>query len=140
MSDTPDGPARDDMRKHLDFIQGAITRLAGNSFVIKGWALTVSAAIYSFAANDRDWRVALIGVLPGAVFWGLDAYYLRRERQFRELYDDARCGRVDLYVMDPRPYEARVPVPEVLWSTTLKVFYGVIVAFGPLLALSLVLG
>jgi len=37
----------DDKRKHVEFIQAAIARMAGNSFVIKGWSLTIAAADFS---------------------------------------------------------------------------------------------
>ncbi len=63
--------------KHLEFIQAVIARLAGNSFLIKGWALTVTGAFYGFAVHGSDWRLAALGLLPALTFWGLDGYFLR---------------------------------------------------------------
>jgi hypothetical protein len=54
--------AEDDHRKHLEFIQGVVTRLANNQFLIKGWSLTVAAALYGFAATHRAWQLALVGI------------------------------------------------------------------------------
>lgn len=78
--------AEDDHRKHLEFIQGVVTRLANNQFLIKGWSLTVAAAVYGYAATHRAWAVALIGIVVSAGFWALDAYFLRQERLFRFLW------------------------------------------------------
>ena len=33
--------------KHLEFIQGVVNRLGGNSFLLKGWSMTVLAAVLS---------------------------------------------------------------------------------------------
>ena len=76
--------------KHLEFIQAVITRLANDSFLMKGWALTVAGAFYGFAVKGTSWQVAAIGLMPVLVFWGLDAYFLRQERLFRGLYDQVR--------------------------------------------------
>ena len=40
--------------KHLEFIQSVITRMATNSFLAKGWALTVAGALYGFAVNHLN--------------------------------------------------------------------------------------
>ncbi len=78
----------DDRRKHLEFVQAAVSRQAGNSFLVKGWALTVTAAAYGFAATQREPLVALVGLAAAAGFWYLDALYLRQERLYRDLYED----------------------------------------------------
>jgi hypothetical protein len=74
--------------KHLEFIQAIITRLAGNSFLLKGWTVTLAAALFALSANDTNPSFALIALFPALAFWGLDAYYLRQERLFRKLYED----------------------------------------------------
>jgi hypothetical protein len=61
-----------------------------DSFLMKGWALTVAGAFYGFAVKGTAWQVAAIGLMPVVVFWGLDAYFLRQERLFRGLYDQVR--------------------------------------------------
>jgi hypothetical protein len=63
--------------KHLEFVQAVIARQASNSFLLKGWALTVAAAFFGFVATQLHWEVALVALLPVIVFWFLDAYYLR---------------------------------------------------------------
>jgi hypothetical protein len=76
----------DDDRKHLDIVQGIIGRLAGNQFLIKGWTLTVGAAIFGYSALHRQPLVAMLGVAAASGFWALDAYFLRQERLFRHLW------------------------------------------------------
>src|SRR5215218_5331404 len=96
--------------KHLEFIQAVIARQANNSFLVKGWALTVAAAFYAFAANKLNWRIALVGLLPAFTFWGLDAYFLRQERFFRCLFDAVRNSEneVDSFCMNPMEHPHNV--------------------------------
>ena len=79
--------------KHLEMIQGIINRMAGNSFMLNGWAVTLVAGIYALASKDADKIYYLITYVPIVIFWGLDAYYLRQERLYRKLYDKVRKQR-----------------------------------------------
>lgn len=40
--------------KHLDLIQGIINRMASNSFMLKGWAVTLMVGIFALASKDTD--------------------------------------------------------------------------------------
>ncbi|MBB4963143.1 hypothetical protein [Saccharothrix violaceirubra] len=114
--------------KHLEFIQGVITRVANSSFLIKGWTLTVTAALLGFAAQGSSRRLTLIGLVAVVGFWVLDAFYLRQERLYRKLYDDVRRDLdFERFSMDVRPYRKAVPLWRVLFSRTLLVFYGALV-------------
>lgn len=79
--------------KHLELVQAVIGRLGNDSFLLKGWAVTVSGAFFGFAVNAKSWELALASVLPTLAFWGLDAYFLRNERLFRQLYEHVRRDR-----------------------------------------------
>lgn len=72
--------------KHLDLIQGIINRMASNSFMLKGWAVTLMVGIFALASKDTDKRYFFIAYIPLIVFWGLDAFYLQQERLYRSLY------------------------------------------------------
>jgi len=74
--------------KHLEFIQAVITRMNTNSFHIKGWTITIVAAFLAVFASTNNELFILVSLLPVAVFWILDAYYLMQERKFRGLYND----------------------------------------------------
>lgn len=120
--------------KHLEFIQAVIARLAGNSFLAKGWAMTVATAIYGFAASRLSPAIAAIGMVPVAAFWLLDAYFLRHERLYRFLYDDVRQPDADVepLSMDTQPYngEKWASWRNVTFSITLAVFYGMLLGVG----------
>ncbi|GFJ94387.1 hypothetical protein [Phytohabitans rumicis] len=73
--------------RHLDHIQGIITRLAQNSFTVRGWSVSlVSVVLAVLSTQDSSAGLAPIALVPALVFWGLDAYYLRGERLYRQLY------------------------------------------------------
>jgi len=73
--------------KHLEFIQAAIARMATNSFLFKGWTVTVAAGLSAFAAVDRRAAVLTIAIVTTLMFWGLDGYYLWLERGFVKLHE-----------------------------------------------------
>lgn len=130
MSQAPD---RSDLHKHLDFIQNVIARLANNSFLMKGWTLTVSGAFFGLAARDSSPGVAAVGLLPAAVFWGLDAYYLRQERLFRRFYDlvSRASGEVDTFSMNALVVREEVHSwLRTLFSRTIFPFHGSIILVG----------
>jgi hypothetical protein len=72
--------------KHLEFIEAVISRMSTNSFLFKGWAITIAAALSGFAAVESKWGLLLIAVVSTLMFWALDGYYLWLERCFVKLY------------------------------------------------------
>ena len=74
--------------KHLEFIQNIINRMNSNSFMIKGWMITILSAILALHANKPNSILPFIAIISTSLFWGLDAYYLQQERKFRCLYHD----------------------------------------------------
>ena len=72
--------------RHLEMIQGVINRMASNSFMLKGWAVTLVAGIFALAGKDTDKMYFLVAYIPIIIFWGLDSYYLLQERLYRALY------------------------------------------------------
>jgi hypothetical protein len=116
-----------DHHKHMDYIQSVISRLANNSFVMKGWALTLSSTLLGFAASQSLTTLALAAVIPAVVFWLLDTYYLRQERAFREMFKDVAAKRVGNFEIKPTPYAKNQPWLNVGFSISLSVFYGAII-------------
>ena len=97
----------DAKHKHLEFIQGAIDRLASDSFRIKGWSVVLVAALLILFSWKGSTRFApLASLVPVLAFWGLDGYFLWQERLFRALYDHVRRldeGDID-YAMNVGPF------------------------------------
>jgi len=80
------GKTMEEKLKHLEFIQNVIARMNSNSFLLKGWCITLVAALIALSAKDSDKTYLLIGFLPLPAFWVLDAFYISKERQYRQLY------------------------------------------------------
>lgn len=76
--------------KHLEFIQLVITRMNINSFLLRGWSVTLVAALFAFAAKDTNIDYVLITYISTPLFWLLDGYYLSQERKYRDLYNIIR--------------------------------------------------
>ena len=77
----------------LDHYQGVITRLAGNSSSLKGWAVSVAMALVGFGAKDGPRSLALLAAVPILIFWLLDSYYLAAERAYRAKYNAAAASQ-----------------------------------------------
>lgn len=101
--------------KHLEIIQGVINRLANNSFLIKGWMITVSLAGFSLFMNQKETPLLVIILFIVILFWLLDAYYLRQERLFRKLYSKCVEGNtIKSFDMDVSKYNKKIP--SLLWT------------------------
>lgn len=76
--------------RHLEMIQAIINRMANNSFMLKGWSVTLVAGIFTLSSKDADKLYFLVAYIPVFAFWGLDSFYLLQERLYRSLYDKVR--------------------------------------------------
>jgi hypothetical protein len=108
--------------QYLQFIQDVITRHNTNSFKIKELTITIIAAIFGiYIVNKKMPELILISYFTTFFLWLLDSQYLKQERQFRKLYDDAILDKTAIYSMDIRPY--KVSFKEILFSKTMRTFY-----------------
>lgn len=112
--------------KHLEFVQSVINRMASNSFLIKGWVITLVAALFALSAKDSDITYILISYLPVPAFWILDGYYLWQERLFRALYNDIRIkdeSQIDFSMNTKEFIKGKNTWLWSIFSVTLNVFY-----------------
>jgi hypothetical protein len=118
------------MLKEIDIIQDIIKRMASNSFMLKGW--TVTLVVVTLLLRGTEYQV-LIAFIPLLVFWVLDAYFLWQEKMYRTLYEWVINNRLntDEYLLDmnaQKRFEDKVDsIPNIMRSTTLLLFYGSIV-------------
>jgi hypothetical protein len=86
---------------------------------MKGWTVTLVAALFALAAKDANCKFAIVAILPALCFWGLDAYYLRQERLFRLLYNESfvQDSKVPVYSMNTNECAGSVDS----WSKTMFV-------------------
>ena len=117
--------APEDRRKHLEFIQNVIARLAQSSFLIKGWATTVLSGLFWLLLERKacSLRQALVPLAPAIIFWLLDGYYLAQERRFRDLFTKVAKGLVEEpFAMSPPPMGWR-DYTKALFSRTVVPLY-----------------
>ena len=115
------------MLKEINIIQDIIKRMAFNSFMIKGWTITL--VVVTLLLKGTEKYQVCIAFIPLLVFWFLDAYFLRQERMYRILYDWVINNRLKteeyLFDMKTRRFENEVQsVPRIMFSITLGWFYG----------------
>lgn len=127
--------------KHLEMLQNVITRMASNSFLVKGWSITLLSAVLVLTVGGKASIVGPISLIPVVTFWLLDAFFLRQERLFRKLYDRYRREPLDRptdFSMDTSVIADRVGTwSRVMVSTTLLIFYGsLLVLIGTVLFVS----
>jgi hypothetical protein len=126
--------------KHLEMIQGIINRLANNSFLLKGWTVTIVAGLLALSIATRE-KIALICIafIPIVVFWILDGYFLWQERLFREVYKHVSQKEESQIDFDMNPTDfirGRNRWILTIFSNTLIIFYlsllatmGIVIAF-----------
>jgi len=116
--------------KHLEMLQTIIQRMAGNSFMLKGWSVILVSALFALAVDASKSRLVFLAYLPAFVFWLLDGYFLYQERMFRKLYDKVRETSEDAidFSMNTAPVAGQVASwLRVMFSRTLFLFHGAII-------------
>ncbi|MBI3259465.1 MAG: hypothetical protein HYZ54_08345 [Ignavibacteriae bacterium] len=115
------------MEKHLEFTLGVINRMAQNSFLIKGWTITLVSALFALAAKDADHRFIIIAYFPTVFFWILDSYYLYQERLFRKVYDYVRKQKETDFSLSTKDFDNGISDwISAAFSKTIVLFYGII--------------
>ena len=99
MTKNPDKRFTEDVRLHLSFIENVIGRMNSNAFSMKGWMIAIVSALCAiYASNTKNpdgFIFFIIAIIAVIIFWCLDAYYLRMERQFRSLYKKIKNNPVE---------------------------------------------
>ncbi|OLB81480.1 MAG: hypothetical protein AUI14_03125 [Actinobacteria bacterium 13_2_20CM_2_71_6] len=100
--------------RHIELIQEVINRHAQNSFIVRGWSVTLVSAVFAVLVTQGGTArgLVLLAIAPTLIFWGLDAYFLWKERQFRRLFaavarrlrDGDAAPDVPLFEMNTHPY------------------------------------
>ncbi|VGM94875.1 Uncharacterised protein [uncultured Avibacterium sp.] len=116
--------------KEIDLLQACITRMANNSFVIKGWAITLVSLILTL--NNNQSKFNWIIIIPILAFWYLDAFFLNTERVYRTQYDWVIKNRENtnenLYELNPSKFQGNESILETIISKSLLIFYGTLIA------------
>jgi hypothetical protein len=115
-------------RKHLEFLQLTITRMNVNSFLLKGWTITLIAALFALAAKDANANYVMIAYIVIPSFWTLDGYFLSIERRYRDLYNEVAKkteADIDFDMNHTRFAKGDRTWVSGIFSSTLLIFYAV---------------
>lgn len=125
--------------KHLEMIQGVINRMAGNSFLLKGWSVTLISALFALAAKDTNPFFVYLAYFPCVAFWSLDGFFLWQEKMYRKLYEKVAITEpqsID-FGMNASVFKESVDSWfSVCFSVTLSMFHGTI--FGVIILVMLI--
>lgn len=130
--------------KHLEWIQSIISRQAANSFLLKGWSITLVAGLLALAAKDSERSFVWLTWFPVVAFYFLDAFYLFQERRYVALFDWVQRGKVTaeqiqtlgLFCLKPDSLLPKEKVPRYATSLTSPATLGF---YSPLLVASLLI-
>jgi hypothetical protein len=119
------------LHKEIDLIQGVINRMANNSFLLKGWIVSLIAVIIALTKDSITTTpyLSAILLLPVVAFWYLDAFFQHTEKCYRKLYEWVITNRSKTteYAYDLKYTRFRKDVNtifQIMFSKTLLVFYG----------------
>ena len=99
------------LHKEIDLIQNCINRMARNSFMLKGWAISLLAVVLALTADRLNPLFLFCSVfIPLLCFWYLDAFFLRTEKMYRKMYEwvlkERKEGRMDFqYDLEPSRFK-----------------------------------
>jgi hypothetical protein len=82
--------------EHLKLIESVVGRMAGNSFLLKGWTVTLVAGLGALTKADANRSFAWIAAGVVVLFALLDAFYLAIKRSYRELYGKVAADSTDV--------------------------------------------
>ncbi len=116
--------------KHLEFIQSTINRMSGNSFLLKGWAITIIGGLFALTFKETNCTYIYFSSMLLVFFALLDSYYLSRERLFIKLYNHVRKEKeTDVnFSMDISQFKSSCDWFDAIFSTTTGLFYGGLLA------------
>lgn len=135
----------DEMHKEIDLLQSCIDRMAKNSFMIKGWFVSIYAVILALLPEKVDvMLLCVVLIVVNILFWYLDGVYLRDEKIYRRIYQwvvEARKqnDRELMYQLELNLYKNKIgtmdSVGKIMLSKSLFIFYAI-----PLAVLLVVMG
>lgn len=81
--------------KLLEIIQTNIARFSNQSFLIKGWSVTLLSALLVFSKGSANLKYNFLFGFLIIGFWGLDSFYLLQERKFRKHFNNIISESID---------------------------------------------
>jgi hypothetical protein len=137
---------KENLHKEIDLIQECIKRMANNSFLLKGWTISLVAVVLALSEkNVNPYFLGLVVLVPLVSFWYLDAFFLYTEKLYRKMYEwviteRPKSNNEKMYDLNPHRFKSELKVKKwnkktqqmedkketictVMWSVTLRCFY-----------------
>lgn len=103
------------LEKEIDLIQSCINRMAHNSFIVKGWMISVLAVLLGLLSKTFNVTIlSIVCIIVSMCFWYLDGFFLRLERLYRWKYEWIIKNRMSSneYYYDLNPYNDKMWLDE----------------------------
>lgn len=123
----------EEIHKEIDLIQSCISRMAQNSFMVKGWFVSIYAVILALLPERVNMLLLCVSLISSnLIFWYLDGFFLRTEKIYRKIYDwvlevRPKNNRELMYQLNPTCFKGKIGEVEsiwkIMWSKTLRWFY-----------------
>lgn len=139
---------KQNLHKEIDLIQDCIKRMANNSFLLKGWSISLVAVVLALSEkNINPYFLGFVVLVPLFSFWYLDAFFLYTEKLYRKMYDwviveRPKSNNDKMYNLNPHRFKNELKISKwnkksqqmentgkletvrtVMWSVTLRTFY-----------------
>lgn len=127
------------LHKEIDIIQNCISRMASNSFLIKGWFITLILGFITFGYEKLNFIILIIiSLVISVLCWISDTFFLQLERKYRRKYnwviENRNSNSNFLYNLNPNESSMWLPTSsikiefwEVFFSRTLIFLYGTVI-------------
>lgn len=103
------------MEKEIDLLQSCINRMAQNSFLVKGWMISLVTVVIALLPEKVAVDIRILCIVGFAIticFWYLDSFFLRMETLYRWKYSwviKNRQSTLDYtYDLDPHNSQTRI--------------------------------
>ena len=94
--------------------------MSSNSFLIKGWAITVLGGLVTLYLTHINsvWsnNVIILAIVMCLLFWLSDAYYLHQEQRFRTLYNKIAC-------LEEKQIDGKIELERASWCAFFKTMF-----------------
>lgn len=96
------------LHKEIDLVQACINRMANNSFLLKGWLVSIIVVILALLPEKINGvAIGILTTIIILIFWYLDSIFLMLEKLYRKKYEWIIKERLEgnkLYLYDLNPY------------------------------------
>ncbi len=125
----------EEIHKEIDLIQSCISRMAQNSFMVKGWYISIIVVILALLTEKINFAMISITLAVVTIlFWYLDSFFLTTEKKYREIYSWAlqerpKNNKEFLYELNPHLFKDKIKktdnILRTMFTLTLFPFYGI---------------